>query len=196
MSSEAPIDALFAPPRRPTDVPNVWFAIRVEYRREQAVKAYLDSIGVECFLPMQYREVVIRQRKVRKLMPLIHNLIFMHTTKPVIDRIKTTTAYPIRYLMQREGATSRPIVVPDDQMHNFIRVAGTFDDQLVWIPEQELPLTTGDRVRILGGPFAGAEGIYLRIKGSRARRVVVRIPGIAAVATATIAPSMVERIKK
>lgn len=176
------------------DVPNRWFAIRVEYRGEMAVKSYLEKIGMEHFLPMQYREVVVRQRKVRKLVPLVHNLIFIHTTKPALDRIKATTHYPIRYMMQRDGAQSHPIVVPDEEMYNFIRVAGTYDDQLLYIPQEEVRLGRGDRVRIQSGPFAGATGIYIKLKGTRHRRVVVEIPGIAAIATATLDPSVIEKI--
>lgn len=154
----------------------------------------MDSLGMESFLPMQYKETTVRGQKLRKLMPLVHNLIFVRSTKRQIDEIKATTAYPIRYLMFREGTKSTPIVVPEEQMRNFIRVAGTYDDQLMYLPQQQQPLCEGDRVRILGGPFAGVEGIYLRLKGTRARRVVVHLPGIMAVATAVIPPSMVERI--
>ncbi len=172
-----------------------WFAIRVEYRGEMAVKRYLDATGIEHFLPMQYREVVAGRRKVRKLVPSIHNLIFIRTTKQEIDRIKSTTAYPIRYMMQRDGNRSQPIVVPDREMLDFIRVAGTFDDQLLYLTGADVHLCKGDRVRILSGPFAGVTGIYVRMKGARNRRVVVEVPGIAAVATATLPPSMVEVIE-
>lgn len=175
-------------------VRNEWYAVRVDYRRELAVKEYLDSRAVENFLPMQYKVVGAGRQKVRKLLPLVHNLIFIHSTKSVIDEIKTTTTFPIRYLMFRQGAQSSPIVVPDEQMRNFIRVAGTYDDQLIFISQEEVPMEKGDRVRILSGPFAGVEGIYVRLKGSRSRRVVVQIPGIMSIATATVLPSMVEPI--
>lgn len=171
-----------------------WFALRVDFRRETIVKKYFDSIRIENFLPMQYKEVVVRGHKIRKLMPLVHNLIFARTTKQQLDTIKATTVYPIRYLMFREGTKSSPIVVPEEQMQNFIRVAGSYDDQLLYLSPEQVPLTVGDRVRILSGPFAGAEGIYVRLKGTRARRVVVHLPGIMAVATATVPPSMIERI--
>ena len=174
--------------------PGEWFALRVDYRGEIKVKQYLDSLGVENFLPMQHKETTVRGQKVRKLTPLVHNLIFVRAARQQIDEIKATTDYPIRYLMFREGTKSTPIIVPEEQMRNFIRVAGTYDDQLMYLPLEEVALTAGDRVRILSGPFAGAEGIYLRLKGTRARRVVVHLPGIMSVATATVPPSMVERI--
>lgn len=172
-----------------------WFAIRVEYRGEMAVKRYLDAKGIEHFLPMQYREVVAGRRKIRKLVPSVHNLIFIRTTKQQIDRIKSTTAYPIRYMMQRDGSRSHPIVVPDREMLDFIRVAGTFDDRLLYLADTDVRPREGDRVRILSGPFAGVTGIYMRVKGTRCRRVVVEVPGIAAVATASLPPSMIEVIE-
>ena len=53
-------------------------------------------------------------------------------------------------------------------------------------------LYKGDKVKITGGVFEGAEGYFMRIKGDR--RVVVCINGIVAVATAFVHPSLVEKI--
>jgi transcription antitermination factor NusG len=47
-------------------------------------------------------------------------------------------------------------------------------------------------VRIIGGMFAGAEGVFVRVKGDR--RVVVNIEGLVAVATTFVHPSMIEKI--
>lgn len=54
-------------------------------------------------------------------------------------------------------------------------------------------LKKGDKVRVLGGIFEGAEGTLKRIKGDR--RVVVSIPGVIAVATANIHASLLEKIE-
>ena len=51
----------------------------------------------------------------------------------------------------------------------------------------------GDKVRITGGLFEGAIGTLMRIKGNR--RVVVSIPGVIAVATTDIHPSLIEKIE-
>ena len=50
----------------------------------------------------------------------------------------------------------------------------------------------GDRVVVTGGPFKGAEGHIKRIK--RDRRLVVTIPGIVAVATTYIHPSLLSKV--
>ena len=31
-----------------------WYAIRVTYSREMAAKSYLDSIGIESYVPMHF----------------------------------------------------------------------------------------------------------------------------------------------
>ena len=35
-----------------------WFAIRVTYNRELKVKVELEAKGIECFVPMSYKEVL------------------------------------------------------------------------------------------------------------------------------------------
>lgn len=48
-------------------------------------------------------------------------------------------------------------------------------------------------MRIHGGTFNGTEGIFVKIKGKRNRRVVVLIEGLAAVAiNAELSPDIIE----
>lgn len=167
-----------------------WFAIRVTYNREMKVKRELDSMRIENFLPMKYRMVTRGERRVKELVPAIHNLIFVNITASDLKEYKATTTLPIRYIMNRE--TREPIVIPQQQMDNFIAVAGNETEQLIYLEPNIANFKKGDKVRITGGVFEGAEGYFMRIKGDR--RVVVCINGIAAVATTFIHPSLVEKI--
>lgn len=167
-----------------------WFAIRVTYNREMKVKRELDSIHIENFLPMKYRIIVRGEKKIKELVPAIHNLIFVYITPEDLKTYKATTALPIRYIMNRE--TREPIVIPEQQMQNFIAVAGNPTEQIVYLDPDVSNFKKGDKVKIIGGVFEGAEGYFMRIKGDR--RVVVCINGIAAVATAFIHPSLVKKI--
>ena len=162
-----------------------WFAIRVTYSREMALKEYLDRCRMESFIPMSYKEVIKGERKVRKLVPVIHNLVFVRSTREKLDEMKRDISLkvPIRYIMDRE--TRRP-------MHSFIAVAGAYDEQIVYLDPTIVSLREGDRVRIVGGVFSGVEGIFIRIKGDR--RVVVSIEGVMAVATAFVHPSLIEPV--
>lgn len=167
-----------------------WFAIRVTYNREMKVKRELDSLHIENFLPMTHRIVIRGERKIKELVPAIHNLIFVYITATELKSYKATTSLPIRYIMNRE--TREPIVIPERQMKNFIAVAGNISEQIVYLEPNLSNFKKGDKVKIIGGVFEGAEGYFMRIKGDR--RVVVCISGIAAVATAFIHPSLVTKI--
>ena len=162
-----------------------WYALRITYSRELALKEYLDANGIENFIPMHYEYSVRNERRVRKLVPVIHNLVFVHSSRNRIDQIKDTMN-----MMDKE--TRQPIIIPDSQMRSFMAIAGNYDQQLVYLEPSTVSFRKGDRVRVIGGAFAGIEGEFLRIKNDR--RVVVSIEGVVAVATAFIHPSLVEPI--
>ena len=168
----------------------LWYAIRVTYNRELKVKEDLDARGITCFVPMQYRREERNGQMVKRLVPSVHNLIFIHLTPSEMTDYKRSTALPIRYIMNRE--THEPITVPTQEMENFIRVAGTYEEKLIYLNPNPEDFAQGERVRIIGGQFAGAEGIFVRIK--RDRRVLVSVPGLVAVATTYVHPSMIEKI--
>ena len=168
----------------------VWYAIRVTYNRELKVKEDLDARQIRCFVPMQYRREERNGVMVKRLVPSVHNLIFINLTPSEMKEYKETTQLPIRYIMNRE--TRKPITVPDREMENFIKVAGTYEEKLIYLDAEPGDFTRGERVRIIGGMFAGAEGVFVRFKGDR--RVVVNIEGIIAVATTFVHPSMMEKI--
>ena len=170
-----------------------WYALRITYSRELALKEYLDAEHIENFIPMHYVYVMKGERKMRKLVPVVHNLVFVRTTRKQLDEIKEVkgAVLPIRYIMDRE--THQPITIPKVQMRNFIAVAGNFDEQLIYLDPTCVNMAKGARVRITGGIFEGVEGEFIRIKGDR--RVVVAIQGVMAVATAFIHPSLIELIE-
>ena len=169
-----------------------WYAVRVTYSRELFFKEYLDAAGIENYIPMRYEYVVRKERRLRKLVPAVHNLVFVRSTRERMDEIKNEPGMniPIRYIMDRE--TRQPIVIPDSQMRSFIAVSGTYDQAVLYLEPTELNLSQGTRVRITGGIFEGVEGVFVRVRHDR--RVVVNIEGVMAVATTFVHASLVEEI--
>ena len=165
-----------------TDV--FWYPLRVTYSRELLLKEALDAENIENFIPMHYEYVKKADRKVRKLVPVVHNLVFVHSSLACIDRIKQSVglSLAVRYIIDRE--TNRPLIVPDSQMRSFIAVSGNYEEQIVYLDPAVTALQKGDRVRITGG--------VLRVKGDR--RVSVCIKGVMAVATAYVHPSLMELV--
>lgn len=141
---------------------------------------------------MRYEYVFRGERKIRKLVPVVHNLVFVYATRSEVDEMKSTVgaSLPIRYIMDRE--TRQPITIPEVQMRSFIAVAGNYDEQVVYLDPSVVSMKRGDRVRVTGGIFEGVEGVIIRVKGDR--RVSVCIQGVMAVATAYVHPSLIERI--
>ena len=169
-----------------------WYAIRVTYSRELVFKEFLDAENIENFIPMHYEYVVKKGSRVRKLVPAIHNLVFVRTSRECLDEIKNRPGMnlPIRYIMNRE--TRQPVIIPDIQMRSFILVAGTYDEAIIYVEPEELNLVKGTKVRIIDGVFKGAIGEFVRIRHDR--RVVVNIEGVMAVATTFVHSSLVEPI--
>lgn len=176
-----------------TDYELLWYPLRVTYSRELKVKEYLDTCSIESFIPMHYAEKEQGEGVVRQLVPVIHNLVFVHISRNDIEELKASSPVStlIRYMMN--PITRLPIVIPEKQMQDFIAVAGTVEEQVMYLSPTEVAMKKGDRVRIIGGIWNGVEGKFIRVK--RDLRVVVEIEGVMAVATAGIHPSLVQKLE-
>ncbi len=170
---------------------SLWFAMRATYRRELDAQNYLANHGIESFIPMHYKEFIKSKQKKRELVPIIRSLIFVHTTPEKIQAIKQHIPY-LQYIT--DTRSGQKVIVPEDQMKQFIAVCGTYNDQLLYFNPDELNLTKGTRVRICGGEFEGKEGVFIKVKGARDKRVVIAVQGIIAVAMATIHPDLIQPI--
>ena len=161
--------------------PLVWFAMSATYGRELKAKSYLESQGVTCFVPMRY-EMVSNGRlgKVRRLIPVVRNLLFAYTTKDRIQALKSSVGY-LQYVTRSDNGKNLPIIVPENQMQQFIAVCETYNDALVYLTPDEVNLEKGTPVRIIGGTFDGVEGTFVKVNGKRNKRVVVLAQGVAAV---------------
>ena len=179
--------------------PKSWFPMRVTYQREMKVKAELDRLGIENFVPMRYK-VVERQNDGdtelrRVLVPAINNLIFVRSTQERLSELKQTNEVlePLRYMMDRTASLEHAIMtVADREMVNFMRVASRTDDSVMFLDNETVVGKEGKRVEIMGGAFEGVTGVVRRVK--RCKRVVVEIEGVASVAIAYVPAGMLREI--
>ena len=170
----------------------VWYAMRATYRREPDAMRLLEKEKVGCFITKQYKISIKKGRKVRALVPVVHNLLFVHARPADVKRVKSKVTY-LQYIT--DTRSGQKIIIPDNEMQRFIAVAGTYNDHLMYFQPDELNLSKGTKVRITGGDFEGQEGVFLKVKGARDRRVVIEIQGVIAVAMATIHSDLIEVIK-
>ena len=171
-----------------------WFAMRATYRRGMQIKGLLDQKGINSFIPMRYEIHLKNGHRRRELVPVIRDIVFVHTTQSELQRIKYGIPY-FQYMMDiRNG---EKIIVPDEQMRRF-HCCGRYlmTNRLFFFSPDEVNLRKGTKVRITGGQFEGYEGVFVKVKGSRDRRVVISLQGILALAMATLSPDLIEVIEE
>ena len=176
--------------------PKIWFPMRVTYQREIKVKAELDRLGIENFVPMTYKMVdADTDNPCRKLVPAIRNLIFVRSTQERISHLKSSNEMlePLRYMIDNTAEEAHTIMtIPDKQMQNFMRVASKSDDSVMFLDDKSVVGKEGKRVEIIGGAFEGVTGVIRRVK--RCKRVVVEIERVASVAIAFVPAVMLKEI--
>ena len=178
--------------------PKVWFPMRVTYSRELKMKAELDRLKIENFIPMTYKLMdADTENPHRELVPAINNLIFVHSTQEQISYLKSKNEVlePLRYMLDQTAQKAHTIMtITDRQMENFMRVASMTDNS-VMILDDECPLgKEGKHVLIIGGIFEGVKGVIRRVK--RCKRVVVELEGIASVAIAFVPAVLLQEIER
>ena len=168
--------------------------MRVTYQRELMAHRALCDMGITSFVPTER----VRRKKIGgghcfREVAKLHNYIFIHTSAEELGQIKTTTLPYLRYMMGKDES-GNPVkqFVPQKQMEDFIAVCQSEGATML---DADGGLVVGDRVRILDGPLKGVEGIYTRTATKGPKRVVVRIEGVAAVATIALPAADVERVE-
>ena len=169
-----------------------WYALRATYSRELKVQTQLNERGVRTFIPMMWRKRNVNGKDENKLVPAVSNLVFVHWTREDVDAYIRSFGdlRPVNYYWDR--TTNAPLTIPEKDMENFIRVASTLDEDLIYLTEISDKLREGQAVKVKEGPFKGVEGKIVRIRKSR--RILVELPGMLAVASTYVSPAHIEII--
>ena len=169
-----------------------WFPLRVTYSRELKVRDILICAGLECYVPMIVRVGFRNGVEYRKDVPAVSNLCFVRSFRKELDDILVSGGMRsyVSYIWDR--CTRNPVVVPDKAMADFIKVSEARMEDVIYLYEVSSRLRTGQKVRVKDGPFAGVEGVVVRVR--RSRRVMVELPDMLAVATSYIPECDLEKI--
>lgn len=152
--------------------PNIkWYVLRDLKRANSKSPAYkmLPELGFEVFTPMEKKRV----KGKNLLRPVLSDLLFVHTDKATLDPvIDITPTLQYRYL---RGGYRRLMIIPNDEMDSFIKVAGNSNAEF----HSKIPRSMiGRKVRFNSGPFAGVSGHLVTIRGRRNQRLMVEIEGL------------------
>ena len=161
-----------------------WYVLRATYSREMKVCEDLGKMGVRTFVPMMWKKKVVDGKEVKVIVPAVGRMCFVYWTKDGIDGYIRGFGgnSPVHYYWDRiEG---RPLTISDKAMDDFIAVASSADEDLIYMTEISDRLREGEKVMVKDGPFKGVQGTVVRIRKSR--RIMVEIPGMLAVASAYV----------
>lgn len=182
-------------PKTPALEQSAWYVLRVTYQREMQAHLKLMDMGIESFVPTQRKKIIRAGRAFYRTVSALHNYLFVRASLGEIKRIKESYIPYLRFMMGHdENGNKCPQTVPEQQMHHFIAITGSENQLIKYLEPESIDLTKGEKVRILAGPFAGVEGTFMKISAKNEKRVVVKIEGVTAVATAAIPAALVERI--
>lgn len=171
-----------------------WYVMRV-FKKEKEVEELLKGpYGLSYFIAKKYNVRTYKGKKKSVLEPSIPGIIFIHSNRRQIREFKNYCSY-IQYCFFKKDGKEVPLIVPDWQMDNFIKIAKQIEDDIVYYKPEEIIISKGQLVKVHGGAFDGLEGVLLKVKGKRSKRIVVRIDGVAAIASAAITPDLIELIK-
>ncbi len=171
---------------------SVWYVMHA-FRKEEHTRDQLKKKNIECFVPFRYElKNTPEGRKTRKLCPAIPTYVFVRTNYNTIRELNTFSLPYLKNAVLRRKDGNKLIVVSDEQMRHFMEIARHYEEQITYYQPGEVRLNKGTKVRVHGGPFDGLEGVLVKVKGKRSKRIVVEIPGVTVVATSEIHPDYIE----
>ena len=179
------------------DASKQWFVLRVSYGRIIKAKAFVETKGFECYVPMRYKEVKKHDKKQIITEPLLSSFLFVHATaeqvgallyeiKVNFDESRTLLSYYFDHTSQRQDNPYRnpPLTIRNEVMDNFIRLTSIKNPHIIPVTTEIIQYKLGDMVIVTEGEFKDIHGRVARIAGQQ--RVVVELLEECFVATAYI----------
>uniref|UniRef100_UPI0040284F25 UpxY family transcription antiterminator n=1 Tax=Prevotella sp. TaxID=59823 RepID=UPI0040284F25 len=174
-----------------------WFVLRVSYGRIHKAKTFVEAKGLECYVPLQYKEVRKQGKKRILTIPLLHSLIFVHASaeqieallhdnKVVANESRALLSYYFNHTihLQDNPNLNPPLTIRDEAMNNFIRLTSVKNPHIIPVTSNNIQFKLGDNVVVTEGEFKGIHGRVARIAGQQ--RVIVELFDGCLVATAYV----------
>ena len=175
-----------------------WYVFRASYGREDKASDYMIDDGTYTYIAKKYVERYIRGKRKRFLQPLLPNLLFAYLTEEKAEEyVKRTPAlsyltYYYNHFVLDENQKNPPLQVPISEMMQFVRATYTRNQHLLFVDPSQCHYKSGERVKVIEGPFQGVEGKVARISGQQ--RVVVSLTNIGLISTAYIPTAFIQKI--
>ena len=174
-----------------------WFVLRVSYGRIIKAKALVEAKGLECYVPLRYKEVRKKGKKRIITEPLLPSFLFVHASAEQVDSLlQNKSIKPIENIAllsyyydhtshcEKSLTKNPPLVISDSVMDNFIRLTSIHNPHIIPVTSDNIKYKLGDEVVITDGEFKDIRGRVARIAGQQ--RVLVELFDRCLVATAYV----------
>ena len=174
-----------------------WYALRVFGNRIQSIKENLQKEGAQTYQAIKTTTQTVNGRSVIRQTQLAPGLLFVRWD---LDRLKAYKREHLNELMIYSKADSpEPAPIDERQMEMFMLVTSIAagregpDGEIDLLgDDREFRFKPGEKVRVIEGPFKGAEGVIRRIK--KDRKLIVGIQDVIAVVISHIPVQFLEKI--
>lgn len=183
-----------------------WFVLRVSYGRIDKAKTFVEAKGLECYVPLRYKEVRKQGKKRIITSPLLPSFFFVHATaeqieallhdnKVVANESRSLLSYYFDHTIHLQNNPDRnpPLTIRDEAMNNFIRLTSIKNPHIIPITSNNIQFKLGDNIVVTEGEFKGVHGRVARIAGQQ--RVIVELFDECLVATAYVPREAMKKYK-
>lgn len=171
-----------------------WYALKVFYNKVFDLRDALATLVDETYIPLS--STIVERGGVRKKIerPLISSLLFVRTTPDTASSLlPVIEGRAMMYTRTDANGRRVPVVIPEREMNIFMLVTSRGEWGVEYIGDDMPRYHSGDRVRVIDGPFKGSEGHIVRIKDDH--RLVVTVNGLCAVATGYIPRAFLQKVE-
>lgn len=174
--------------------PKQWYVLRDFKKRNAKSPGYklLPDLGIRCFTPMHWVVSTRLGKRIREYVPVIQSLLFAYDTKEALDPI-IEKEHAIQFQYRRGAGKNYFMTVPDAEMEQFIHAVNNDPSPIYFTPAELTQDKIGRKITVNGGPLDGYTGVLLKMRGTRKRRLLVKIEGFLAAAV-EVSPEFVQLI--
>ena len=174
-----------------------WFVLRVTYGRIIKAQTFVEAKGLECYVPLHYKEIWKQGKRRIITEPLIPSFLFVHASAEQVDSLlQDKSIKPLENIAllsyyydhtshcENSPTKNSPLVISDAAMDNFIRLTSIHNPHIIPVTSENIKYKLGDEVVITDGEFKDIRGRVARIAGQQ--RVLVELFDGCLVATAYV----------
>jgi len=167
-----------------------WYPMRIFHSSAKRQRDLQEELDKEERVQETYIPQSLIDAEAEQYAPVLLNYIFVRITSDDLKELKESPKYStLRYVMRQErdnkfNKVSEIAYIPNRQMANFQQVINSYNEQVLFLQNNEFAMRPGQKVKITEGAFKGVEGTLKSIQKHLC--VVVTLDCIMAVAISGI----------